>query len=546
MSAPAQAQAHHEPIAAARSTAAAVLLVNSEGESTLNNDDEKLRALGLETTPDGFLRWSPNCAQHPRNWPVFWKAYNATLVMFLDFFISALGTVGAACSPDVQRQFGAGATVVAVAFSSMYFGGQAVGNVIFPPYSESFGRKNLYLFSVALLAVFNIIIPTVPSLAAIFVGRFVTGFASSIPSVVAAGAVEDMFDEKTRLWLVTLWLLIANLSLAVGPIFAAYVAASAAGWRWIFYISTIISATSFLLLLFSRESRATQLLSRALRSSGRQDLRIENPDHVPDFSYFVRVILFRPLVLLFTEPIVFITSVISGTAFALVYLFTVVMPIIYTSYNFSSSAASLAFVPIGVGFTLSLFTRIYDHRRAKRYNIQGRGELSPEDKLVGFAIAAPAFAIGLWWFAWRIPPAMKPHWIVSMLALVPVGFAINEYDCVLVGYLTDAYTTYASSAFASLSFLRSVLSAVFPLFAHSLYRLGSNSATSILAGVATIFCISPFVMIRYGEKIRGVSRFARLSLEISENARRAYETENSAVSNAEPESHIIEKKRSKV
>ncbi|KAK2594942.1 hypothetical protein QQS21_007345 [Conoideocrella luteorostrata] len=487
---------------------------------------DKLRQQGVEISSNGFLRWSKDCVQHPRNWPVFYKAYNMTLVMFLDFFISALGTVGAACRPDVQEQYGVSSTAVSVAFSTMYFCGQAVGGVIFPPYSESFGRKNLYLFSIALFGIFNIVIPTIPSLSAIFVGRFVTGFASSIPSVVAAGAVEDLFDERTRLWLVTLWLIIANLSLAVGPIFAAYVAASAAGWRWIFYISAIISAASFILLLFSRESRATQLLSKALRSSGRPDLQIENPDHVPDLSYFVRVILFRPLILLFTEPIVFITSVISGTAFALVYLFTEVMPIIYTSYQFSLSAASLAFIPIGIGFTLSLFTRIYDHRRAKQFARRGQQELSPEDKLIGFAISSPCFAIGLWWFAWTIPPACKPHWIVSMLALVPVGFAINEFDCVLVGYLTDSYTTYASSAFASLSFLRSVLSAVFPLFAHSLYRLDANVATSILAGIATIFCISPFVMIRYGEKIRGSSRFARLSVEISENAKRAFEADN--------------------
>lgn len=111
----------------------------------------------------------------------------------------------------------------------MFFLGQALGGIIFPPYSESFGRKRLYIFSMSGFAAFSIIIPTVHSLAAVYVGRFMTGFFSAIPSVVAAGSIEDVFNEKTRMWLVSAWLIIANLSLAVGPIFAAYVSSSI-GW----------------------------------------------------------------------------------------------------------------------------------------------------------------------------------------------------------------------------------------------------------------------------------------------------------------------------
>lgn len=113
-----------------------------------------------------------------------------------------------------------------------------------------------------------------------------------------------------------------------------------------------------------------------------------------------------------------------------------------------------------------------------------------------------------------------PHlpWIASALALIPIGFAINEFDCVLVGYLTDSYTTFASSAFASLAIVRSGLSAVFPLFAHGMYKnLGANYATTILAIVATITCVCPVILIRYGRRIRQASRFAVFSLAVEGN-----------------------------
>jgi hypothetical protein len=259
---------------------------------------------------------------------------------------------------------------------------------------------------------------------------------------------------------------------------------------------------------------------------GDVSLRTQNPDRVPDLHTYITVVLLRPLRLLLTEPIVAMVSAISGIAFALIYLFTEVLPIVYGSYGFRSEQTSLAFIAMAIGFLCSIFTRILDHRLAVRRD----HNLSPEEKLTGFAIAAPAFAIGLWWFAWTVPPAVHAPWIISMLALIPIGFAINEFDCVLVGYLTDAYTTFASSAFASLSLLRSILSGVFPLFARQMYtNVGANYATTILAGVATVACVSPLILIRYGARIRRASKFASYSLALENEGASSHMAEGDVV-----------------
>ena len=42
-----------------------------------------------------------------------------------------------------------------------------------------------------------------------------------------------------------------------------------------------------------------------------------------------------------------------------------------------------------------------------------------------------------------------------MIALVPIEFAVNEFDSVLAAYMADSHTLYTASAFASLTILRS-------------------------------------------------------------------------------------------
>ena len=293
--------------------------------------------------------------------------------------------------------------------------------------------------------------------------------------------------------------------------------------RWIFYIAAAVTGAVALLFLTARESRPSQLLIRRVqiiqKATGQTSLRARNPDQSPSFAVFIRTSLFRPIYLLVTEPIVFIVSIMTAVAFGIIYLFIEAFQVVYSFYGFSVQSTSLAFIPVSIGLLLSIFVRLYDSAlitRRKRL----KQKLEPESMLTGFVVAAPFLALSLWWFAWTVPPQVQAPWIVSMIALVPVGFAANEFDCVLAGYMTNSYTTYSASAFAALSILRSTFSATFPLFSHQMYvNLGANYATTILAGIATISCVSPFVLLKYGSSIRERSKFARYSSQVYEENR---------------------------
>jgi hypothetical protein len=242
-----------------------------------------------------------------------------------------------------------------------------------------------------------------------------------------------------------------------------------------------------------------------------------NPDHTPDLKTWARLALLRPIKLFFTEPIVCIVATISAVAFGLVYMFTEALPPVYRSMGLSETSSSLPFLAIIIGLALGFPTRIQDHRIISKCEREGI-PLEPEYKLLGFSIGAPTFAAGLWWFAWTIPPLVENvHWIVSTASLVLIGYGINEFDAVLAGYLADSYLNFAASGFAALSLVRSLMSAAFPLFATTMFGgLGANVAASILAALATVFCIVPPLFTRYGKKIRARSKFARYSLQIYE------------------------------
>ncbi|CAG7960125.1 unnamed protein product [Penicillium salamii] len=446
-----------------------------------------LRDLQLELDPgSGNIRWAQTNPKHPRNWTRARKLWDIGLITLLEVYTYLLG--------------------------------QGIGGIVFPPYSESFGRKNLYITSTVLYSCFCALIGAVDSPAATIVGRLVTGLLSAIPTSIITGSIEDMFNAKARIWMMLSYIGAANLGVVMGPVMSSYITL-ALGWNWIFYIAAIVTAVISVLLLSIRESRPSLLLVRevdALRKqTGMRSLQAVNPDSVPDWKAFVTVDLFRPVRLLFTEPIVFAVSAMSGTAMAIIYLFTEALPHIYEDMGINKEQSSLPFLAIGFGFILNIPGRILDHRTA---NVQCKNNrsLPPEYKLRGLAFAAPALAAALWWFAWTIPPDITGvHWSVSVIALLGVGYGRNELAIVLTGYIADSYLLYSASAFAAYALMRSILSATFPLFAPVMFQsLGANVAVSVLAATMTVFSIVPILFQRHGKAIRERSKFAQYSLKI--------------------------------
>jgi MFS family permease len=421
-----------------------------------------------------------------------------------------------AASNSAREEYHMSRVLAVFAFVTVYLLGQTVGGIVCSPISETFGRRTLYIVSSAVFCIFSIITAAVPSQSGVYIGRFFQGLAAAVPACVAFGSLQDMWGAQIRIWVVYFYTVSGFIGLVLGPIYSSYIT-EVYGWRVVFYVSAVVAAISTVLSFFMKETKATQLLQTKVdainSASGRSDLN--GPESSEGFSFksFAKDSLFRPLQFLFTEPIVFFCSALCAIAFGLIYGLTEGLTVAYTTppFNktFNDTTSSLSFIAILIGILLDILPRFYDDHLFRKFRKIHRRVL-PETKIRSFALACPALAIGLWIFAWTIPPRVtNVHWVFSMFGLVCIGFATADLSYVLFGYCTDAYGEYAASAVASLSTTRTIAAAVFPLFAHQMFSgLGSNVAASILAGVATLFAFTPVLFLRYGSSLRQKSKNA--------------------------------------
>ena len=275
--------------------------------------------------------------------------------------------------------------------------------------------------------------------------------------------------------------------------------------RWTFYLATIIVGVTGILMYFIRESHASQLLERKVAAiqSHRADLILRIAPRAPHPS------IFQPMILLFTKPIVFLSSLTNAFNTALLYLFAVAFPLTYAQYAWNRQKTSLIFLFIALGLFLSTLTRFHDRQAIRKYRLANR-RIAPEKGLLGLAIGAPVLAVGLWWFAWTVPGAHVKvvAWPASALSLILVGYGINEHSTVLPRYTPESHKSknHSASAFSATIFTRALLSAVFPLFTQQMFEnLSTNAAASILAAIATASCLLPIILINFGAKLRGSS-----------------------------------------
>ena len=116
--------------------------------------------------------------------------------------------------------------------------------------------------------------------------------------------------------------------------------------------------------------------------------------------------------------------------------------------------------------------------------------------------------IGLFLYGWSAE--YKVHWIVPNIGVALYGAGTITCFQSMQTYLIEAYTTFAASAVASATMLRSLAGFGFPLFAPYMYdSLHYGWGNSVLGFIAVAIGIpAPFGLWFYGPKLRAISRYA--------------------------------------
>lgn len=185
---------------------------------------------GLRLEDDGVVRWKTDTSGHPRQWPQARKLYDTTVIIILEGFMTLFSNVGTSCAEYAQEHFGISRVSAIAAFTTTYLLGQAFGGLMLAPFTETFGRKRSYIVAAFFYCVSCIILAAPNSLPAVIVGRIMSGVASSMGSTVAAGSLEDIWDEFGRIWSIWIWCTAAVVPLGLAPLIGTYISTSSLGW----------------------------------------------------------------------------------------------------------------------------------------------------------------------------------------------------------------------------------------------------------------------------------------------------------------------------
>jgi MFS transporter, DHA1 family, multidrug resistance protein len=220
-------------------------------------------------------------------------------------------------------------TTSAIALSlSSYFIGFALGQILYGPLLDRFGRKRPLYFGLALYILACVGCTQASSIDALIALRFVQAIGGCAAQVAALAMVRDFFHSRESAKIFSLLFLIIGVSPLLAPTIGSALVA-ALGWRWIFFIlGAYATVTLVLIFVFLPEG------------------------HKPDASISLMP---KPIIRRFwailRQP-QFITYALAGAfSFAGLFGFVSGSPILFMDgYHLSTRAFGLVFAVLVMGF----------------------------------------------------------------------------------------------------------------------------------------------------------------------------------------------------
>lgn len=388
--------------------------------------------------------------------------------------------------------------------------GFAVGPALWAPLSELYGRQTVFIVAHFFMTAFVGATAGCNNIASMLVLRFLSGTFGASPLTNAGGVIADLFPVSQRGFASAIFATAPFMGPMLGPIIGGFVTITV-GWRWVQGVCCIFIGIVWIVgMLLMPETYGPVLLRRAAVNLSKKHQKhyvsvLEKDNGGVQVSELFAKTIKRPWVLLFWEPIVLIASIYMSILYGTLYMFLPALPVVYQKYRgWDAGIGSLPFLGLAVGMMFGLIYTIVDDKQ--RYQKLGT-EATPESRLPPAMMGAIALPVGMFSFAWTNSPSI--HWSASVILAAPFGFGTVLVFIAILVYLLDSYTIYAASVLAASAILRAFVGAAFPLFTTYMFdNLGIHWASSIPAFL-TVGCLwFPFVMYRYGARIRMKCKYA--------------------------------------
>ena len=150
--------------------------------------------------------------------------------------------------PDIARDLHTTVAHITLSITS-FFIGISVGQLIYGPLLDKFGRKKPLYIGLIVYLLTSIACAFAPTANALIGIRFLQALGSCAGMVASRALVRDIFPVQENAKIFSLLMLVLALSPIVAPTLGGYVS-SAFGWQSIFYILAGIAGSTLLLVYF--------------------------------------------------------------------------------------------------------------------------------------------------------------------------------------------------------------------------------------------------------------------------------------------------------
>ncbi|GAA5951649.1 hypothetical protein JCM3765_005993 [Sporobolomyces pararoseus] len=479
---------------------------------SLERHEEEEHSEEDETDPNK-VEWLENDPENPQNWSQVKKWRVMAICCFLTLGVTFASSAPSSSTQLVAAEFGVG-TVVGALTTATFLLGYCLGPLIFAPASELFGRRIIFLISMAVFGIFQIQCGLAKNIETIVIGRFLAGSFASSPLTNCGGVVADMFGPIQRGVAMSVFSASVFLGPVLGPILGGFtIMNSSLGWRYVYLWIGIWAAISVVLIFFLLpETYHPQLLKNRAQKL-RKEGQTEKYADIEKADFSLKSIIVRtgarPFQMLATEPILLLVTIYLSVVYGLLYGLFSLFPVIWErKRGFNPGEGGLIFIGVGLGTTIGAAANVYMQRHYRELVPKWHGHPPPEERLYGAILAGPLLVCSMFWLSWT-GNYSSIHWVVPALSTIMLGASFSLVFISFLSYLVEVYLMFSASGLAANTIVRSAVAASFPLWiSQAISAIGVNWLGTIFACIGILIAPSPILFYFYGSRLRQGSKFA--------------------------------------
>lgn len=152
--------------------------------------------------------------------------------------------------PAIQREFATSAGAVQATLATTLVG-LALGQLLFGPISDRFGRRRPLLVGLGGYVVASALCATASSVELLIAARFLQGFAAASGIAVARAIARDVHSGAPLARFYSLLTAATAIAPMIAPILGAGVLETGASWRWIFGVTLALGIAGLGLVVFA-------------------------------------------------------------------------------------------------------------------------------------------------------------------------------------------------------------------------------------------------------------------------------------------------------